>query len=628
MHWSIRGTGSRLLLCAALVVPTLAAVSVVTSAPARADSCVSDCDWPASGHIQMSNYPGTNTYTVTFQFTLTSSELSLLQSQAQYLAIKYILGGFNVPANWGGYTITNSNLPGGIHAIDAYNGVGVANPTITRIYTHQLSAGTSYSFTMVWTAPTLSGQTPTITFEWVPAHWGVFYDTDPGVKGKAKYWEPFSCLRGGDFILWSGDPANVSPAWCVFNYNSLAVVLFGTSAFNGGEPNGTLLLGGFRWLDWPSDPAPVVLSSSTTAPSAAPENPTPSSYLNDGTILHGPDGTLYVMAGGAKFRFSSMSEFSSLGYSTSGMVYLDATNVAAIPNVPADGTVLRSGDGNIYVIAGGAKFLFGSWSEFTGQGYTSSSYINVPQAPLDAIGDAPGNMPKNGTVLSAPNGALSVVVGGVTFQFASMTEYHSLGYTDSQIIRVSQAPYNAIPAASTATPPSSGTVLRSGDGNIYVVAGGAKFLFGSTSEYEGQGYPDSDEINVPQAPLDAIGDAPGNMPRNGTAVLGTDGSVYVVGGGVKWYFPTMAEFSGDGYEGFVPVSEAPLNSIPTASSATLPADGTLLKGTGANIYIMQGGQLMTFQSMAQFTSLGYSMNNVVFVPESVLDTLPSGGYLS
>lgn len=480
---------------------------------------------------------------------------------------------------------------------------------VTGIPTTSLTAGTNYTVTFAWTAPLVSGQSPAIDFKWVPSHWADL--TNPV--------QALSCWVG----YFQSDPN----AWCIFANGAQTVTLFGNQTFDGGEPAGVLLLDGFRWLDWSPTENPAVLSSSTTAPSAAPENP-PSNYLNNGTILQGPDGTLYVMAGGAKFPFSSMSEFTSLGYSTSGMVSLDATNINAIPNVPANGTVLRSGDGNIYVVAGDSKFLFGSWSEYTGQGYTSSSYVTVPQAPLDAIHDAPGQPPANGTIIDAPNGSLSIVAGGVKFPFSSMSEFTSLGYTTSQITYVSQAPYDAIPTASTSTPPSSGTVLRSGDGNIYVIAGGAKFLFGSESEYTGQGYQDWQAANVPQAPLDAIGDAPGNMPVNGTAVLDPSGNLYTIAGGVKWYWPTMAEFTGDGYQGYIPVSQSPINSIPTASATNLPANGTLLTtGSGPNIYIMQGGQLMTFQNMTQFTNDGYSMSQVAWVPQSVIDQLPSGGYL-
>lgn len=234
----------------------------------------------------------------------------------------------------------------------------------------------------------------------------------------------------------------------------------------------------------------------------------PISYLADRTILHGPDGSLYVMAGGAKFAFSSMSEFTGLGYSTNGMVNLDATTVGNIPTVPKNGTVLRSGGGNIYVVAGGAKFVFGSWGEYTGQGYTSSSYINVPQAPLDAIGDVPRN-----------------------------------------------------------------------------------------------------------------------MPRNGTVVLRPDGSLYVIAGGVRWHFGTMAEFSSEGYSTFSFVPQAAIDGITDASATNLPANETVFQGTDSTIWVMKSGVRRSFTSMTQFTSMGYTTSQIIRVPDAVLSGIPSGGNL-
>jgi len=290
----------------------------------------------------------------------------------------------------------------------------------------------------------------------------------------------------------------------------------------------------------------------------------------DRTILHGPTGSLYVMAGGAKFAFPSWNEFVALGYSTTGMVEMSATALAAIPNLPRIGTVLRSGGGQLYTVAGGAKFQFGTMDEYYGLGYTNNAWINIPQGPLNAIGDAPGNMPVDGTVLRPPNETLYVVVGGAKFPFGSMTEYSSLWYSTSQIAKVPAAPTNGIPTASTATPPRNKTSLRGGGGQIYVVAGGAKFQFGSMAEYNALGYGSVLWRNVPQAPLDQIGDAPGNLPSN----------------------------------------------------------GTLLKGTGANIYLMQGGVRKTFQSMTQFTNLGYQTSNIVNVSDGPLLALPDGGNLS
>lgn len=365
----------------------------------------------------------------------------------------------------------------------------------------------------------------------------------------------------------------------------------------------------------PSAPAPGAPLSTATV-----------NYLADRTILHGSDGSLWVMAGGAKFYFGSMTEFYNLGYSTSNMVNIDMTTLGGIPNVPRDGTVLRSGGGQIYTIAGGAKFVFGSMTEYYNQGYVNNQWINVPQWPLDQIGDAPGNMPRDGTILRHPNGNVYIVVGGVKFQFGSMSELTSLGYSTSQLMYVSGAPADAIPSASNTAPPANGIMLRSGGGQIYVVDGGAKFHFGTMAEIGGD-YVAGSWWNVPQSPLDAIGDVPGNMPRNGTVALRPDGALFVIAGGVRWQFGTMSEFSSEGYNTYTLVAQAPLDGIYDASSSNLPANETVFQGTGATLWVMKAGVRRSFTSMTQFTNMGYTTSQIVRVPDAVLNGLPSGGNL-
>lgn len=217
-------------------------------------------------------------------------------------------------------------------------------------------------------------------------------------------------------------------------------------------------------------------------------------------------GSLYVEAGGAKFYENSLTELSNLGYSTNypGMKDISEGADDSMPTVPVNGTVLRSGGGQIYVVAGGAKFVFASWSEYTSQGYASSSYTTVPQAPLDAIGDAPGNMPMNGTVVDAPDGSLYVIAGGVKWQFGSMSQYTSLGYSSSQIVYVSQAPINGIAAASATNLPANGTLLQESGSTVYIMQSGELYYFQSTAQFNADGYSWSSIVRVPDSILSTI----------------------------------------------------------------------------------------------------------------------------
>jgi uncharacterized RmlC-like cupin family protein len=595
-------------------------------------------------------------YAATLRLQLTQSEKDALACVDQYLELDFRVFGFTVPGWWDGYSVS-TDIPGAIHDTAVSDSSSNPTPGVTRIKVSSLAVNHEYYATVNFSGIPLSGSgAPRVSFEWVPSYWAT-----SGLEGN------FCTLTRAYY----GD------AMCIFSK---------TRAYlsHGYNNNVSLIFDGYRiWQFGPSSPTGASPPSTDTAPPATVQN-----YKLDRTILYRSDGTIYVMAGGAKFYFSSMGQISSLGYSTAGMTSLSMETANTIPDVPQDGTILRSGGGQVYVVAGGAKFNFGSMAEYYGQGYTDAQMINVPQGALDAIGDAPGNRPSDGVILQHPDGRLFVMSGGVKFYFGSMTEFSSLGYATSSIQRVSGAALDAIPTASSTSPPRdrtilrsgggqiyvmaggakfhygsmaeymslgaqdtnwvnvpqgsldaigdapgniprNGTVLRSGGGQVYVVAGGAKFYFGSTTEYHNQGYTDAQMINVPQGPLDLLGDAPGNMPKNGTVVHRNDGSIFVITGGVRWAFGSMAQYYqlGYAYDQLVRVSWAPLDGIADASASHLPANGSLLQGSDATVWVMKDGVRRSFTGAQQVTDLGYSWSNLIRVPDGQLSGIPSGGNL-
>jgi hypothetical protein len=103
--------------------------------------------------------------------------------------------------------------------------------------------------------------------------------------------------------------------------------------------------------------------------------------------------------------------------------------------------------------------------------------------------------------------------------------------------------------------------------------------------------------------------------------------MYVIAGGVRWQFGTMAEFTGEGYSTFTFVPQAAIDSIADASATNLPANETVFQGTDATIWVMKAGVRRSFTSMSQFASMGYTTSQIIRVPDAVLGGIPSGGNL-
>lgn len=146
---------------------------------------------------------------------------------------------------------------------------------------------------------------------------------------------------------------------------------------------------------------------------------------SDGTLLRDPaSGAIHVVAGGAKFQFTSPDQLHNAGY---GDTWVSAPSSAlpAFGDTPANGTLVRNpAGGAVYVIAGGAKFTFTTMEDFHRAGYVDNQWTNLPGEAFDHF----GSKPADGAVIRDPGGAIYVVAGGTKQYFDSIEEYAALGY--------------------------------------------------------------------------------------------------------------------------------------------------------------------------------------------------------
>ncbi|MGN9840852.1 hypothetical protein ACTMTI_22285 [Nonomuraea sp. H19] len=318
----------------------------------------------------------------------------------------------------------------------------------------------------------------------------------------------------------------------------------------------------------------------------------------EGHLYREPSGTIAVIAGGAPVRFAGMAELEAAGYGDAALTAVPAGWLNKLPQDPRNGTYLRSAaDGSIYVIAGGAKYHLtpAEWNEMGKPGAT-----NVPvrfleeydAAPLDgthlrrasdgaifliaggakyhlspaqweALGkpastNVPGGFidslsasPRPGTHLrNIADGAIHVIVGGAKYHL-SPAEYEALG----------SPTFSNVPPewlASFGTRPADGSYLRSPvDGAIYVTVGGAKYHL-SPAEYEALGSPAF--ATVPTAWIDTYG----SMPADGSYLRDhRDGAIWAVTGGKKRHL-SLQEWTDLGKPAATNVPGAFLDQIPNA----------------------------------------------------------------
>lgn len=229
-------------------------------------------------------------------------------------------------------------------------------------------------------------------------------------------------------------------------------------------------------------------------------------------FLREPDGAISLVVGGAPFHLTP-DEYAALG--TPAFASVPAGTFDKMPSIIANGTLVRTSDGPIYIVAGSAKYHL-SPAEYAAMG--NPRFVNVPMrlvAGLDAS-------PADDTFLRDPTtGAIYQIVGDAKYHLAP-AEYAGLGSP-----AFTNVPSGFIAAVRGSVPMGSLFLREPTTGAIYQVVNGAKYHL-SPEEYAALGTPAF--TNVPKGLLDLLGTVPANQTHLRSAV---DDAIYLIAGGTK-----------------------------------------------------------------------------------------------
>jgi hypothetical protein len=208
--------------------------------------------------------------------------------------------------------------------------------------------------------------------------------------------------------------------------------------------------------------------------------------LADGQFLREPSGLIALVVGGAAYKLSA-GDYASIGAPT----YLDVTagSVATLPTTPRDGTYVRTTDGSIYVLAGGAKYRL-SGVEYGALG--NPAFVTVPTRLTDGYGAVPGS----NTFLRNPvDGAIYQVIGGAKYKL-SLDEYNAL-----QSPAFTNVPVGFVDSINQAVPQGQLFLRDPLTGAIFQVVDGVRYFL-SQADWGRLGKPAA--INAPAGFIDSI----------------------------------------------------------------------------------------------------------------------------
>lgn len=188
------------------------------------------------------------------------------------------------------------------------------------------------------------------------------------------------------------------------------------------------------------------------------------------------DGFVYRIAGGAPIYVSSWTAVGGPQPTTP----LSDAQFTALPQYPRDGTFLGASGGGVFVVAGGAPLYVSNWNAVGGP----KPSIGVDEAAIvNAGGGEPWNhlraYPADGTILDSSGGGVFIAAGGAPLYLSTWSAIGGpkpgVGIDEWDIANVGN-PYSHLNAV-----PVNGTLISSTTtGMVYEIAGGAPLYVSTT----------------------------------------------------------------------------------------------------------------------------------------------------
>ena len=268
---------------------------------------------------------------------------------------------------------------------------------------------------------------------------------------------------------------------------------------------------------------------------------------------------------------------------------------------------------------------------------TKSTDVRTASPPY-----SPSYTPKHGDLIRGKGDAKVYLVQGIQQGFqrrAIATEevFRQMGFRESDVKDLDQQQVMSIPegppiwAKELITSFPDGTLIRlRGKPQTYVIQGGRKCYIPDPETFQSRGYSWDQVKEVDKATLDSI--------FTGIPIQSVKAPYQYIPPGQQ---PTVQTPSPTGPPPMVqPQSPAsPTPSQPYGSSTIQPGtgstpyqtqpqsffpDGTLIKGSGPDVYVIQNGVKRLIPDMETFNAMGLNWNNVTSVDDPKLGNIPMG----
>ncbi len=269
-----------------------------------------------------------------------------------------------------------------------------------------------------------------------------------------------------------------------------------------------------------------------------------------------------------------------------------------------------------------------------------SAYAQTFSSKPTASSSNPANSYlKEGNLIKGSKSDVYVISLGKRQLIPDEATFKALGYKQENVQQILEAQLSLIPElppliSITQITFKDGSLVKGSGTAVYAIYAGGRRLVANETIFKAYGYKWENVQTISDLELKSIPEYSALPAYNskfpeGTLIKGTGPAVYIINGGSRRLIPDEPTFNVLNYkwEKIQTLSDRELNSIselpqiPSKLISTLK-DGSLIKGSGPAIYVINFGRRRLIPNEATFNALGYKWEKIQNVSDQQLSAIP------
>jgi hypothetical protein len=289
------------------------------------------------------------------------------------------------------------------------------------------------------------------------------------------------------------------------------------------------------------------------------------------------------------------------------------------------------GGSQIYQISNGERKTFASLADLTAQGSSYQKNATISQTQLDLFSaDRFLKYPDGSLLQSVDSPSIFLMDGGKKRSLnITAAQFAKLGFSWDSVKKITTGDLSLYISGSDVIYGPDKSLIRDPNGKIYYIENGRKRWVTSGQLFKILGYQQSKVKNKDQVYVDSILEgAPMSYPQ-GSLVKGSGPAIYLIDNGQKREIISGQVFTIQGYKWsrVLTVSDDELARYLEGSFVGYKNNTLAKTSDDPTVYLLSGGQKTAFVSSEQFTNLGYKTKNVLTISAGEMGRYFTGDYV-